>query len=278
MTRNTPGSRRIGEAFAAARTGGRIAFVPYVVAGYPDIETSEALALATLDAGADLLEIGLPYSDPLADGVTLQRASAAALARGANLDASLNLVERVAKARPDKPVLVMGYANQFLGPRGAPAIAQRLAAAGAAGAIVADLPPDEGEPLEAAFEQHGLALVYLVAPTSSAGRVELIAERAGGFVYCVSLAGVTGARSSGPRNVGALVARVKSKTPLPVAVGFGVSRPEHVRAVARTGADGVIVGSALIDALGPDGRDAAGFATLCADLAAATATARSRAA
>ena len=278
MTSATVGSRRIGEAFAAAHTHGRNAFVPYIVAGYPDAAASEALALAALDAGADLLEIGLPYSDPLADGVTLQRASAAALARGANLDASLDLVERVARARPDKPVLVMGYANQFLGPRGADAIAARLATAGAVGAIVADLPPDEGAPLEAAFETHGLALVYLVAPTSSAERVVLIAERAGGFVYCVSLAGVTGARSSGPHNINALVARVKSKTPLPVAVGFGVSKPEHVRAVARTGADGVIVGSALIDALGPDGRDTASFTALCRDLAAATASTKSRAA
>ena len=278
MTRNTLGSGRIGEAFAAARGDGRIAFVPYIVAGYPDLATSEARALAALDAGADLLEIGLPYSDPLADGVTLQRASAAALARGANLDASLDLVEGVARARPHKPVLVMGYANQFLGPRGADAIAKRLATAGSAGAIVADLPPDEGAPLEAAFDAHGLALVYLVAPTSSAERIALIADRAGGFVYCVSLAGVTGARSSGPHNISALVARVKSKAPLPVAVGFGVSKPEHVRAVARTGADGVIVGSALIDALGNDGRDAAAFTALCRDLAAATASTKSRAA
>ncbi len=278
MTRSTLGSRRIGEAFAAARAAGRIAFVPYVVAGYPDLSASEALALAALDAGADLLEIGLPYSDPLADGVTLQRASAAALARGVNLDASLDLVESVARARPDKPVLVMGYANQFLGPRGADAIAKRLRTAGAAGAIVADLPPDEGAPLEAAFERHGLALVYLVAPTSSADRLELIGERAGGFVYCVSLTGVTGARSTGPAHIGPLVRRIKAATTLPVAVGFGVSRPEHVTAVARAGADGVIVASALMDALGPDGRDAAAFTALCRDLAAATAATKSRAA
>src|SRR5439155_10836602 len=130
---------------------------------------------------------------------------------------------------------------QFMGPRGEEQIAKRLAAAGAAGAIAPDLPPDEGEPLERAFERHGLALVYLVAPTSSPARVALIGERCGGFVYCVSLVGITGARQSGPRNLARLVARVKHSSPLPVAVGFGVSRPEHVQAVARGGADGVIV-------------------------------------
>jgi tryptophan synthase alpha chain len=278
MTRNTLGSHRIGHAFNAAREHGRIAFAPYIVAGFPDVDSSIRVAIAALDSGADLLEIGLPYSDPLADGVTLQRASAAALANGASLDKSLDVVEAVTRARPDKPVLVMGYANQFLGPRGASAIASRLATAGAAGAIVADLPPDEGAPLEGAFTSHDLALVYLVAPTSSPDRVALIGERAGGFVYCVSLAGVTGARRTGPRNLGALVARVKKSTPLPVAVGFGVSKPEHVRAVTRAGGDGVAVGSALIDALGPDGRDEAAFMKLCADLAGATRSARSRAA
>jgi len=176
----------------------------------------------------------------------------------------------VAKARPDKPVLVMGYANQFLGPRGARAVAARLSEAGAAGAIVADLTPDEGAPLEEAFAQHGLALIYLVAPTSSAERVAMISERAGGFVYCVSLTGVTGARRAGPQDASALVGRVKAATALPVAVGFGVSRPAHVRAVARTGAGGVIVGSALIDALGADGRDIDGFRALCRELAQAT--------
>jgi len=273
MTASTLGSRRIAKAFEAARDQGRIAFVPYVVAGYPDVATSERAAVAALDAGADVLEIGLPYSDPLADGVTLQHASSVALRHGQTLDASLDLVKRIAKQRPDKPLLVMGYVNQFLGPRDADKVAQRLADAGASGAIVADLTPDEGEPLERAFESAGLALVYLVAPTSTGDRVELIAERAGGFVYCVSLTGVTGARRAGPANATALVKRVKAAAKLPVAVGFGVSRPEHVRAVARTGADGVIVGSALIDALGADGNDVERFTALCGALSSATAVA-----
>lgn len=270
MTHATAGARRIGAAFELAAGEGRIAFVPYVVAGYPDAAASERLALAAVDAGADLIEIGLPYSDPLADGVTLQRASAAALASGATLDASYALVERLCRARPHKPVLVMGYANQFIGPRGAESMARRLSEAGASGAIVPDLPVDEGAPLEEAFERHGLAVVYLVAPTSSDERTKLIAHRSGGFVYCVSLAGVTGARQSGPSNIGALVSRVRSNSTLPVAVGFGVSRPEHVKAVSATGADGVIVGSALIDSLGPHGTNESAFQTLCSELALAT--------
>ncbi len=259
MTRDTLGSRRIQRAFEAAKAEGRLAFIPYVVAGYPDASTSETAALAALDAGADLLEIGLPYSDPLADGVTLQRASTAALANGADLDGSLALVERVARARPDKPIVVMGYANQFLGPRGEVAVARRLADAGAAGAIVADLTPDEGAPLEAAFTANDLALIYLVAPTTTSERIEFIVNRSGGYVYCVSLTGVTGARAALPASLAALVSRVKKVSPLPVAVGFGVSKPEHVRAVAKAGADGVIVGSALVDSLGQDGSDVVRF-------------------
>jgi tryptophan synthase alpha chain len=269
MTRDTAGSRRIQAAFAAAREQGRLAFIPYVVAGYPDASTSEAAALAAIDAGADLLEIGLPYSDPLADGVTLQKASSTALSAGANLDGSFELVRLVTEARPGRPVVVMGYANQFLGPRGMDPVAKRLEKAGAAGAIVADLTPDEGAPLEAAFAARELALIYLVAPTTTPDRIELIADRSGGFVYCVSLTGVTGARSALPATLAALVGRVKKVSPLPVAVGFGVSRPEHVRAVARAGADGVIVGSALVNALGENGRQLEQFARLASELRAA---------
>jgi tryptophan synthase alpha chain len=270
MTRSTVGSKRIEGAFAAARETGRIAFVPYVVAGYPNVAVSEDVALVALDAGADLIEVGLPYSDPLADGVTLQRSSAVALANGQTLDDSFGLVERVARRRPDKPVLVMGYVNQFMGPRGSDAVAQRLAAAGASGAIVPDLTPDEGQPLEEAFERAGLALVYLATPTSSPERMKIIGSRSGGFVYCVSLTGVTGARRGGPTDVTAIVAQIKQASTLPVGVGFGVSQPNHVQTVAATGADGVIVGSALVDALGSDGLDVDAFGKLCRSLAQAT--------
>jgi tryptophan synthase alpha chain len=269
-TNDTAGARRIATAFAAARSTGRAALIPYIVAGYPDSETSFRIALAAVDAGTDLLEIGLPYSDPLADGATLQRASGVALAAGATLDGSLQLIERIAAARPAIPLVPMGYANQFIGGGDGREAARRLSAAGAAGVIVADLTPDEGAPFESVARDNDLAVVYLVAPTTPAERRASIAARSGGFLYCVSLVGVTGARSSLPGTVGRLVRDVTAASPVPVGVGFGVSRPAHVRALVRAGADGVIVASALVDALGPDGRDIDGMGELVRRLVDAT--------
>ena len=316
-TNDTAGARRIAAAFAATRAAGRAALIPYVVAGYPDAETSYRVALAAADAGADLLEIGLPYSDPLADGATLQRASGAALRAGATLEGSLRLIERVGAARPELPLVPMGYANQVIGGGDGEAVARRLASAGAAGIIVADLTPDEGGPFEAVArevglqcdadfarmerfepdqtvtaiaawsrsgEAHlavgtpfeavahdaGLAVVYLVAPTTPPERRAAIAARSGGFLYCVSLVGVTGARSSLPTTVGRLVRDVRAVSPVPVGVGFGVSKPAHVAAIAKAGADGVIVASALVDALGPDGRDIGAVSRFIGDLRGAT--------
>ena len=269
-TNGTAGARRIAAAFKKAADDRRIALIPYVVAGYPDAETSFAAALAAADAGADLLEVGLPYSDPLADGATLQRASGVALAAGATLESSLRLLERIGAARPDLPLVPMGYANQVIGGGDGEAVAKRLAGAGAAGLIVADLTPDEGAPFEAVARAAGLAVIYLVAPTTSPERRAWVAGRSGGFLYCVSLVGVTGARTSLPASVGKLVRAVKAASPVPVAVGFGVSKATHVRAIAKAGADGVIVASALVDALGPDGRDVAGLSRLVGDLRTAT--------
>lgn len=271
-TNGTAGARRIADAFARARSEGRIALIPYVVAGYPDAETSLAIALAAADAGADLLEVGLPYSDPLADGATLQRASGVALRAGATLEGSLRLIERIGAARPDLPLVPMGYANQVIGGGDGEAVARRLAGAGAAGIIVADLTPDEGEPFEAVARAAGLAVVYLVAPTTPPDRRGRIARRTGGFLYCVSLVGVTGARATLPSSVGRLVREVTGASTVPVAVGFGVSRPAHVRAIAKAGADGVIVASALVDALGAEGRDVGSLASLVGTLRAATVT------
>ena len=270
-TNDTPGARRIADAFARAHADGRVALIPYIVAGYPDAETSLAIALAAIDAGADLLEVGLPYSDPLADGTTLQRASAGALAAGATFAASLDLVGRIARARPTIPLVTMGYANQLMGGGDGLDRAQALAAAGASGTIVADLTPDEGAPFEAAAAEAGIAVVYLVAPTTSPARRAVVSARSGGFLYCVSLVGITGARTSLPPEVGRYVREVKALSPVPVAVGFGVSRPTHVRALVRAGADGVIVASALVDALGADGRDVPALGRLVASLRAATA-------
>jgi tryptophan synthase alpha chain len=270
-TSDTPGARRIGAAFERARAEGRAALIPYVVAGYPDAETSLRAAIAAADGGADLLEVGLPYSDPLADGATLQRASQVALANGATFDASVDLVRRIAAERPDLPLVPMAYANQVIGGGDGAPVAMRLADAGASGVIVADLTPDEGAPFEAVARAAGLAVVYLVAPTTPPARRAAIAARTGGFLYCVSLVGVTGARTSLPRSVARLVRDVRAASPSPVAVGFGVSRPAHVRALALAGADGVIVASALVDALGPDGRDLDRFARLVRALREATA-------
>jgi tryptophan synthase alpha chain len=270
-TNDTAGGRRIAGAFAKARAEGRSALIPYVVAGYPTDDGSFAAACAAIDGGADLLEIGLPYSDPLADGATLQRASHAALLGGATFDRSLALVARVAAARPAVPLVPMGYANQLIGGGDGRARAAALARAGASGVIVADLTPDEGAPFEAVAAEAGLAVVYLVAPTTSPARRAAIAARSGGFLYCVSLVGVTGARASLPSSVRRLVADVRAVSPVPVAVGFGVSRPAHVNALAAAGADGVIVASALVDALGPNGVDVAAMGRLVATLRSATA-------
>jgi tryptophan synthase alpha chain len=269
-TNATAGARRMAEAFARARADGRAALIPYVVAGYPDADTSFQVALAAADAGADLLEVGLPYSDPLADGATLQRASGVALGAGATLERSLRLIERIGAARPDLPLVPMGYANQVIGGGDGEAVAKRLAGAGAAGLIVADLTPDEGAPFEAVARAAGLAVVYLVAPTTPPARRAAVAARSGGFLYCVSLVGVTGARTSLPASVGKLIREVKAASPVPVAVGFGVSKPAHVRAIATAGADGVIVASALVDALGSDGRDIDRLSRLVATLRRAT--------
>jgi tryptophan synthase alpha chain len=270
-TNDTAGAHRIAEAFARARAEGRAALIPYVVAGYPDAEGSFAAACAAIDNGADLLEVGLPYSDPLADGATLQRASQGALANGATFDRSLGLTGRIAAARPGVPVVAMGYANQLIGGGDGRDRARALAAAGVAGVIVADLTPDEGGPFEAVAAEAGIAVVYLVAPTSSGARRAAVAARSGGFLYCVSLVGVTGARTSLPTTVSRLVREVKAVSPVPVAVGFGVSRPAHVRAIAKAGADGAIVASALVDALGEEGTDVAALGALVRSLRAATA-------
>jgi tryptophan synthase alpha chain len=270
-TNGTAGARRIAAAFSRAAGQGRLALIPYLVAGYPDPETSFRVALAAADAGADLLEVGLPYSDPLADGATLQRASQVALAAGATFAASIALLERIAAARPNLPLVPMAYANQVIGGGDGAATARGLAAAGASGVIVADLTPDEGAPFEAVARDVGLAVVYLVAPTTEPARQARVAARSGGFLYCVSLVGVTGARTTLPGSVGKLVREVKAVSPVPVAVGFGVSRPAHVRAIAKAGADGVIVASALVDTLGRDGRDVAALERLVGELRAATA-------
>lgn len=262
------GARRIERAFAAAAEGGRAALLPYVLAGYPDADGALAAALAAIDGGGDVLEIGLPYSDPLADGPTLQRASRVALTAGANLVTALELIAAIREARPSTPLVVMGYVNQFLRGRDGGSL-ERISEAGADALIVADLTPDDGPDVEQMALACGLELVYLVAPTTAPQRISRIAARSSGFLYAVSLVGVTGARRSLPAGVATFLRRVRAVSPVPVAVGFGVSRPAHVRRLAPL-ADGIVVASALIDALGPDGRDTGRMAGLVLELAGAT--------
>ena len=181
-------------------------------------------------------------------------------------DPSKVIPARIRAARPGVPLVPMGYANQLVGGGDGRERAAALARAGAAGVIVADLTPDEGGPFEAAAAEAGISVVYLVAPTTEPARRAAVAARSGGFLYCVSLVGVTGARRSLPASVGRLVAEVKAVSPVPVAVGFGVSKPAHARAIADAGGDGVVVASALVDALGPDGTEVARMGALVASL------------
>lgn len=263
------GASRIAEAFARAAADGRAALIPYAVAGYPDAARAEAVALALIDGGADLVEIGLPYSDPLADGATLQRASRLALDNGGTLDRSVELVARIRAARPEVPLIAMGYVNQVIGGRDGGGVLRRLGEAGVAGIILADLTPDEGADLENLAASHGMAVIYLVTPTTTPARLRMIAERSGGFLYAVSLAGVTGARRSLPPGIARFLATVRAVSPVPVAVGFGVSRAAHARRLAPL-ADGIIVASALVDALGPDGDGLDAMSTLVRELRGAT--------
>jgi tryptophan synthase alpha chain len=221
--------------------GKTAALMPYLMGGYPSIEESIACGEAAADAGADLLELGIPFSDPLADGPVIHAAGTAALAAGATPHSVLGVCERIATR---VPVVLMVYANIVL-TAGAEAFALRAAAAGASGLIVPDLPFDEADSVRAACDAEGLALVPLVAPTSTPERIAEIGAGARGFVYTVSVTGTTGEREGLPPELTETVERVRAATEVPVAVGFGISTPEQARAGAEA-ADGVVVGSALV--------------------------------
>lgn len=245
------GIDRIAAAFSGH--GKRAALMPYLMGGYPDLEESIAAGLAAADAGADLIELGIPFSDPLADGPVIHAAGTEALAAGATPHGVLRACERLAER---VPVVLMVYANIVM-TAGVEAFALRAAAAGASGLIVPDLPHDEAGELRAACDAEGLALVPLVAPTTTGERIREIGADARGFVYTVSLTGTTGERAELPPGLADTVARVRAATEVPVAVGFGISTPGHARAVAEV-ADGVIVGSRVVRAAGEGGAAAVG--------------------
>jgi tryptophan synthase alpha chain len=247
--RATSGEERIARAFAKAQDEGRAALMPYMMAGYPDREASLAVAAAYVEGGADLIELGVPFSDPLADGPTIHAAATAALAAGATLATALEVCESVS-ARV--PVVLMAYANMVLAQGGAAEFAARAAAAGAAGAIVPDLPLEEAAAVREALAVTGLALVPLLAPTTPAERRARICAAAQGFVYVVSTVGTTGEREQLPEGLAELVARTKEDAEVPVAVGFGIGTPQQAALVGEM-ADGVIVGSRLVRAAGEAG-------------------------
>ncbi len=240
------GIERVAATFARARAEGRAAFMPYYVVGYPDLSTSLDVMIALVEAGADMIEVGVPFSDPLADGPTIQAATQLALEGGTSLADALQMVYQLRERGVTIPLILMGYYNPFLA-YGVEELCRDAAAAGADGLIVPDLPPDErdGEEMIACCREHGLAFVPLLAPTSTAGRIRLVTQVASGFVYLVSVTGITGARDRLPADLEAFVGRVRSATDLPLAVGFGISTPEQAAQVAEI-ADGVVVGSALV--------------------------------
>jgi tryptophan synthase alpha chain len=270
LTASVTGTERIARAFRRARDEQRIAIVVYLTVGFPDVSSTIPLARAALDGGADVLELGVPFSDPLADGATVQRASEVALRNGITLGQCLAEGTRLVTDR-DATVLLMGYTNPFLRYAGGlGAFAGDAAKAGIAGIIVPDLPAEESAEFDAELDPHGLARIDMYAPTTGDDRLARLVPRARGFVYCVSLTGVTGARAALPADVGAFVARVRRHTPLPIAVGFGVSAPAHVAAL-RGVADGVAVGSAALDAVSaaPESRRADALRSFVTSLAAA---------
>jgi tryptophan synthase alpha chain len=251
----TISSDHIAQRFAELRRANRRAFVPYATAGHPDVARSIALLQGLESAGADVIEVGVPFSDPMADGAVIQASSQEALAHGVRFDQVLEIISR---ASLRVPVVLFSYLNPLL--RGGADARQRAADAGAHGVLVIDLPLGTDPEREAWFGSGPLAFIRLVAPTTPEARMSAIAQTGSGFVYLVSRLGVTGERDELPPDLPATAARVRAASRLPVCVGFGISRPEQARAVAKI-ADGVVVGSAIVRAAGESVEAAVALAT-----------------
>lgn len=259
------GIEQIAVAFAGS--GKRAALMPYLMGGFPTLEGSAKIGQACVAAGADLLELGVPYSDPLADGPVIHDAGTRALAAGASLTGVLEVARMLA---PSVPVVLMCYANMVFAP-GAEAFVERLAQSGASGLIVPDLPLEEAPATLAALDARGLALVPLVAPTTPESRLAQIGARARGFLYTVSVTGTTGERAGNDLSLADVLARARAHTDTPVAVGFGIGTPDQAAAAADAGADGVIVGSRLVRAAGESHESVDAVRSLVADFALALA-------
>ncbi|MDX2236702.1 MAG: tryptophan synthase subunit alpha [Hyphomonadaceae bacterium] len=238
-------SKRLANTFATLQQSNRAALITYVMANDPDFETSLDILRALPAAGADIIELGFPFTDPMADGPSIQAAAQRALKSGGSLANALKLVERFRKENADTPVILMGYANP-VEQKGYPGFAAAAQAAGVDGAIIVDLPPEEDAPLRTEMAQRGLALIRLATPTTDAARLPKVLEGVSGFVYYVSVAGVTGVKSAADAAIVSAVERLRAATALPIAVGFGVRTAEAAASVARA-ADAVVVGSAFVD-------------------------------
>jgi tryptophan synthase alpha chain len=243
---------RLATSFARLRQQGETGLVIYITAGDPDLETTAELVLELERAGADVIELGVPFTDPLADGPSIQAATERALRSGTTLEQILELVREL-RQRTQIPIVLMTYFNPAFR-YGLERLADRAREVGADGFIMTDLPPEEAGDWKAIADRHGLATVFLLAPTSTPERIGLGARMSSGFVYCISRTGVTGARSALPDDLRALLDRIRAQTDRPIAVGFGVSTPEHVRQVGQW-ADAAVVGSAVVDLVGRTGRE-----------------------
>jgi tryptophan synthase alpha chain len=236
---------RLAATFERLRCEGRTGLVAYLTTGYPDLAAMPELVRALVTGGADVIELGVPFSDPLADGATVQRATHVAVANGVSVADVLAVCRQVRADGIDVPIVAMTYYNPLLA-YGLERFALDADAAGMDGVIPVDVPPEEGGPLRAALAAHGLDVIYLLAPTSTDERMAKVAEQASGFVYCVSVAGTTGARGELPDYLPDFIARVRKHTDLPLAVGFGVSRPEHIAQIGQL-CEAAVIGSAIIE-------------------------------
>jgi tryptophan synthase alpha chain len=235
---------RIAKCFKELKERSRAAFIPYIACGDPDMETTAEIIEVLVESGADIIELGVPFSDPIADGPVIQRASVRALEAGSNLTRILAMVSELRSRGIETPFVLFGYCNPVIR-YGIEKLAKDAIAAGVDGLLVADLIYEEAEEIDAVCSEVGLDRIYLVAPTSSDQRIAEVAQHASGFLYAISLVGVTGARETFTEDVGEFLTRVKAQTSLPVALGFGISNPDMVRVAARQ-ADGVVVGSAIV--------------------------------
>ncbi len=247
MTAPPTSTSRIAGAFARLKEEGKTALMPYHAAGFPTLEGSRKIIASLVEAGADMVEIGIPFSDPIADGPSVQVASQIALEQGTRLTDCIDLVRQLRAEGMTAPLLFMGYYNPIL-KYGVARYVAECAGAGVDGFIVPDLPTEESDTLRHECLIHGRDLIFMVAPTSTESRLASAAARGSGFLYCVSVTGVTGARKRMSATLEDYIERIRSHTDLPLAIGFGISKPEHVSQVGKI-ADGAIVGAALIDAL-----------------------------